>query len=80
MTFAQVKQQRQLQLRRVIASLRTYDARQEALERLLKRYRSKRKIIEPDDIPPLDSAFRAMNNEFGKIETELTNLARLVQV
>lgn len=78
MTIAQIKQQRQLQLRKIIAVLRTYDGRQEAFERLLKRYRSKRKLIESDDFPALVATFRAMNDNFNAVETELTNLGRLL--
>ncbi len=78
MTIAQVKQQRQLQLRKLIATLRAYDGRQEAFERLMKRYRGKRKLIESEDYPPLITAFRAMNDRFNAVETELTNLGRLI--
>lgn len=78
MTIAQVRAQRVTQLRKVISALRAYDARQEALERLLKRYRGKKTLIESDDMPALNSAYTAMNQNFGAIETELTGLIRLV--
>jgi hypothetical protein len=78
MTIAQVKAQRLAQLRKVIAALRTYDSAQEALERLLKRYRGKKTIIESDDMPALNNAYSKMNANFSKIETELAGLIRLV--
>lgn len=79
-TMAALKKERQLQLGKVIAALRTYDTAQEKLERLLKRYRNKKKIIEPEDIAPVDAAFRAMNGSFSAIERELANLATVVRI
>jgi|APIni6443716594_1056825.scaffolds.fasta_scaffold2729959_1 hypothetical protein len=78
MTIAQVRQERLRQLRKVIAALRTYDSKQENLERILKRYRSKRTLIESNDMPAINAAFSAMNAEFSKIENELMGLYRLV--
>lgn len=77
-TIAQVKKERQQQLNKLKQALRSYDARQEAFERLIKRYRGKRKMLEADDMPALNDAFRNMNALFGNVERELINLARVV--
>jgi len=77
-TIAQVKRDRQNQANKITQALRKFDGRQEAFERLIKRYRGKRKMIESTDMPALNTAFRAMNDNFGAIETELINLARMV--
>jgi hypothetical protein len=77
-TLAQVKRDRQAQLGKLSVAMRHYDAAQEALERLIKRYKAKRKVLEAGDLPALNAAFRNMNDKFGGMETELTNLARIV--
>jgi len=77
-TIAQVKRDRQKQLNSLQQALRHYDASQEAFERIIRRYRGKRKMLEASDVPALTAAFRAMNDKFGSVETELTNLARIV--
>lgn len=77
-TIAQVKRDRQIQLNKLKQVLRSYDSKQEAFERLIKRYRGKRKLLEASDMPALNNAFRDMNNVFGSVERELVNLAKVV--
>ena len=77
-TIAQVKRDRQKQLNSLQQALRHYDAAQEAFERIIRRYRGKRKMLEATDFPALSNAFRAMNDKFGSVETELINLSRII--
>jgi len=76
-TIAQIKRERLLQLKRVIAALRKMDTKQEMLQRTLNRYRTKRKVIESEDIQPLFNQFREMVATVNGVETELNNLGKL---
>lgn len=77
-TIATVKRERQAQLSKLQKAMKDYDAKQEFLERLIRRYRSKKKLLEAKDLPALQTAFKDMNNFFNAVERELTNLAKIV--
>lgn len=77
-SIAQVKRDRQAQLNKLKQAMRAYDSKQEVLQRLINRYRGKRKMLESTDMPALNNAFRDMNANFSAIERELANLARVV--
>lgn len=77
-SIAQVKRDRQLQLAKLQRAIHDFDAKQEALERLVKRYRGKRKLLEASDMPKLNTAFSEMNQVFNNIERELINLSKVV--
>jgi hypothetical protein len=59
-------------------ALRHYDAAQEKFERTVVRFKGKRKMLESTDMETLNTQFREMNDKFGGVETELTNLAKVV--
>lgn len=77
-TIAQVAAQRRRQVSAIRAVMRTADSAGEKLERKLKTYSNKRKMIEAKDMSALNTLYKDYINKSTQVERELTNLNTLV--
>lgn len=76
-SIAQVAAQRRRQAAAIKQALRQADSAGEVLERKLKTYTNKRRMIEAKDLAPLNALYRDYTSKVGLVEKQITALATL---
>lgn len=77
-TIATIRKDRATQVGKILNKMRLMDGRTEALRRLLRRYRAKRKLLESTDMQKVDQGYRAIAAEMSGVEREITALGKLI--
>lgn len=74
----EIRKNRLTALRALSKAFRDFDTKEQIMDRLLRRYRSKSRVLEADDLPAINKAYDDVAKMFNGIQSQMEQLYRVV--